>query len=93
MLKRTDAKIGSDADSFIVNYLETVLGFKNCHIIEVGPQYNVDDFKSKRISAAFLELPYAEVFINQNCKGYTSTAPNYRFGGFSFVSSNVTTYA
>ncbi|KAL6282414.1 hypothetical protein ACE6H2_013343 [Prunus campanulata] len=85
MLKRTDAQIGSDADSFIVNYLEVVLGFKNSNIIEVGPQYNVDDFKSKRISAAFLELPYAEVFINQNCKGYTSTAPNYRFGGFSFA--------
>ncbi|KAM1571702.1 hypothetical protein ACFX10_036570 [Malus domestica] len=85
MLKRTEAKVGSDKDTFVRNYMQRVIGFNDSNVMEIGPLYNVDEFKSKRISAAFLELPYAKVFMNQNCKGYTQTAPTYRFGGFSFA--------
>ncbi|RVW88457.1 Glutamate receptor 2.7 [Vitis vinifera] len=46
------------------------------------------DSFSGNISAAFLELPYAKVFINQFCKNYTANQPLNRFGGLGFVSSN-----
>ncbi|KAB2601294.1 glutamate receptor 2.7-like [Pyrus ussuriensis x Pyrus communis] len=85
MLKRTEARVGSTADSLVRNYMLNVIGFRNANIIEIDPQHNVDYFKSKHLSAVFLELPFAEVLINQNCKGYTRTAPTYRFGGFSFA--------
>lgn len=93
MLKRTEAKVGSDKDTFVRNYMQRVIGFNDSNIMEIGPLYDVVEFKNKRISAAFLELPYAKVFMNQNCKGYTQTAPTYRFGGFSFVSSNYIKYS
>lgn len=89
ILKRTNSKIGCDGDSFVMDYLQTVLGFKIENIVKVSSEYNyTKEFKSKTISAAFLELPYAQVFMNEYCEGYTSTAPNYRFGGLSFVSSD-----
>ncbi|VVA36064.1 PREDICTED: glutamate receptor [Prunus dulcis] len=86
MLKRTNSKIGCDGDSFVMEYLQTVLGFKLENIVKVSSEYNyTKKFKSKTISAAFLELPYAKVFMNQYCEGYTATVPIYRFGGLSFI--------
>ncbi|XP_050146895.1 glutamate receptor 2.7-like [Malus sylvestris] len=80
----TDSKVGCDGDSFVIEYLQNVLGFKN--IIKVKSEYDYPkEFKNKTIEAAFLELPYAEVFMNENCEGYTATAPTYRFGGLSFI--------
>ncbi|XP_021832533.1 glutamate receptor 2.7-like [Prunus avium] len=86
ILKRTNSKIGCDGDSFVMDYLQTVLGFKLENIVNVSSEYNyTEKFKSKTISAAFLELPYAQVFMNEYCEGYTSMAPTYRFGGLSFI--------
>lgn len=83
----TDSKVGCDGDSFVIEYLQNVLGFKN--IIKVKSEYDYpNEFKNKTIEAAFLELPYAEVFMNEYCEGYTATAPTYRFGGLSFVSND-----
>ncbi|KAM1485096.1 hypothetical protein ACFXTI_036598 [Malus domestica] len=80
----TDSKVGCDGDSFVIEYLRNVLGFKK--IIEVKSEYDYPkEFKNKTIEVAFLEHPYAEVFINENCIGYTATAPTYRFGGLSFI--------
>ncbi|KAM1485101.1 hypothetical protein TB1_036035 [Malus domestica] len=80
----TNSKVGCDGDSFVIEYLQNVLGFKN--IIKVKSEYNYpNEFKKKTIEAAFLELPYAEVFMNEYCEGYTATAPTYRFGGLSFI--------
>ncbi|XP_068321880.1 glutamate receptor 2.7-like [Pyrus communis] len=80
----TDSKVGCDGDSFVIEYLQNVLGFKN--IIKVKSEYGYpNEFKNKTIEAAFLELPYAEVFMNEYCEGYTATAPTYRFGGLSFI--------
>ncbi|XP_068321797.1 glutamate receptor 2.7-like [Pyrus communis] len=80
----SDSKVGCDGDSFVIEYLQNVLGFKN--IIKVKSEYGYpNEFKNKTIEAAFLELPYAEVFMNEYCEGYTATAPNYRFGGLSFI--------
>ncbi|KAJ6766997.1 GLUTAMATE RECEPTOR [Salix purpurea] len=87
-LKRNGVKVGCDGDSFVRNYLQTVLGFKTENIKNVDSQYNYEgEFESGNISAAFLELPYEKVFIGQYCKRYSATTPTYRFGGLGFVSS------
>ena len=88
-LKRTNQKVGCDGDSFVRNYLETALEFKQENIYNVPEEYDyLEWFKEKNITAAFLELPYEKVFINKYCKKYTTTSGNYRFGGLGFVSTN-----
>ena len=89
-LKRTNQKVGCDGDSFVGRYLQDVLGFKKDNIYNISsePVY-LEEFRKKNITAAFLELPYEKYFLNKYCKGYTTTAPTYRFGGLGFVSSNI----
>ncbi|PRQ33252.1 putative ionotropic glutamate receptor, metazoa [Rosa chinensis] len=87
MLKRTNSKVGLDGDSFVVTYMERVLQFNSQNIITISNEFNYTEaFKNGSISAAFLELPYAKVFMNHYCKGYTATTPTFRFGGLGFVS-------
>ncbi|KAB1221983.1 Glutamate receptor 2.7 [Morella rubra] len=83
-LKSTNSTVGCIGDSR--NYLENVLGFdlKNIVSLTDEAQYKAA-FESKKIAAAVLELPYQKVFMNKYCKGYTASAPPYRFGGFGFV--------
>ncbi|KAL5575317.1 hypothetical protein UlMin_017016 [Ulmus minor] len=85
-LKRTNQKVGCDGDSFVGRYLQDVLGFKKDNIYNISsePVY-LEEFRKKNITAAFLELPYEKYFLNKYCKGYTTTAPTYRFGGLGFV--------
>jgi ionotropic glutamate receptor len=87
-LKSSNSKVGCDNDSFVRNYLEDVIGFNSENIITVFNEFEYTElFENKDITAAFLELPYKKVFINQHCKGYAATTPSYKFGGFGFVSS------
>lgn len=89
MLQRTNSKVGLNKDSFVVNYTQNVLDFKQKNIIKIGSESDyMEEFKNKSISAAFLELPYAKVFMNHNCKRYTATTQSFRFGGLGFVSSD-----
>ncbi|XP_050371259.1 glutamate receptor 2.7-like [Argentina anserina] len=86
MLKDTNAPIGLDGDSFVYKYMVDVIGFKSSNLINVSTEYNyTGNFKNKTISAAYLELPYADVFMNKYCQGYTATTPTFRFGGLSFI--------
>ncbi|XP_040363244.1 glutamate receptor 2.9 [Rosa chinensis] len=86
MLKRTNSKVGLDGDSFVVTYMERVLQFNSQNIITISNEFNYTEaFKNGSISAAFLELPYAKVFMNHYCKGYTATTPTFRFGGLGFI--------
>ncbi|KAK9936478.1 hypothetical protein M0R45_013319 [Rubus argutus] len=86
MLKRTNSFVGCDGSSFVQNYLENVLGFNSSNFKKVGSDLTREDFKNKSLSAVFLELPYAEAFMNENCsEGYTLTKASYSFGGFSFA--------
>lgn len=88
-LKRTNSKVGLNTHSFVVNYLVTVLGFKPENLIKIDSESDyIEAFENRSISAALLEFPYAKVFMNQYCKGYTATTLSYRFGGLGFVSSN-----
>ncbi|KAG5561805.1 hypothetical protein RHGRI_004747 [Rhododendron griersonianum] len=83
-LRRSNATVGCDGDSFVKDYLRNVLLFEN--VIEVGNQENYPKkFKSGNITAAFLELPYEKVFLKEYCDEYTATGPVYRFGGFGFA--------
>ena len=88
-LKATKSAVGCDGDSFVRKFLENVTKFEAADIKNISSQYEYPgEFHSGNISAAFLELPYAKVFINQFCKNYTATQPLNRFGGLGFVSSN-----
>lgn len=45
------------------------------------------EFESGSIKAAFLELPYLKVFLEEY-SGYTAVGLTYRFGGLGFVSKH-----
>ncbi|KAH1066121.1 hypothetical protein J1N35_031108 [Gossypium stocksii] len=82
LLKRANLKIGCDGDSFVRTYLEKVLNFKSYNIENVSSEHKYEgEFKSHRIAAAFLELPYGKVFLSRYCKQFTTSTPTYRFGG------------
>ncbi|KAF9672419.1 hypothetical protein SADUNF_Sadunf11G0039700 [Salix dunnii] len=83
-LKNNKLNVGCDNDSFILEYLEDVLGFDNDKI-KLFNLENDETFERNKIVAAFVELPYGKLFLNQYCKSYTSTRSTYRFGGFGFA--------
>ena len=88
-LIRSNSKIGFSGDPFVRKYLENVLHFKSQNIIKVSREYNyTEEFKSKHIAGAFIEIPYEKVFISKNCRGYSAFTPTNRFGGLGFVSNN-----
>ncbi|GAB4827038.1 hypothetical protein Ancab_033919 [Ancistrocladus abbreviatus] len=82
-----NAKVGSFNTSFVMGFLEEVLQFKQENVISIEEKFEEMDnaFKNGRISAAFLEVPYAKLFHYQNCNTYTIAGPLYRFGGLGFV--------
>ncbi|XP_027348333.1 glutamate receptor 2.9-like [Abrus precatorius] len=85
-LKWSNSKIGFSGDPFVRKYLESVLHFKSQNIIKVSREYNyTEEFKSKRIAAAFIEIPYEKVFMSKNCRGYSAFTPTNRFGGLGFM--------
>ncbi|XP_061357644.1 glutamate receptor 2.7-like [Gastrolobium bilobum] len=86
-LKQNNLPIGCDNSStFIKSYLVNVYDVKPHNVIDVDGEHDiVDKFKSKRISALFLESPYVKVFLNKYCNDYTATTAAYKFGGLGFV--------
>ena len=91
LLKRNNLTVGYDKGTFVGNYLKEELNFNSTNIKEIDSEEKyITEFESKGISAAFLEAPYAKVFLHRYCKGYiadTSHTATYRFGGFGFVSN------
>ncbi|GJU05553.1 glutamate receptor 2.9-like protein [Tanacetum coccineum] len=83
-LRKTNAPVGCDPDSFVDKYLRDVLKLKNIKSISLQSEYP-DNFKNKTISAAFLELPYEKYFLKEYCNEYTAVGPSYKFGGLGFV--------
>ncbi|KAH7837076.1 hypothetical protein Vadar_009279 [Vaccinium darrowii] len=80
------AKVGCDENTFMKNYVQNVLNYENVTLISDGEDY-LREFESGSISAAFLEIPYAKVFVNRYCRKFTIIGTTYRFGGFGFVST------
>ncbi|KAM3748291.1 hypothetical protein ACB098_05G097300 [Castanea mollissima] len=89
LLKRNNLTVGYDKGTFVGKYLENVLNFNSTNIKDIDSEEKyIKEFESKGISAAFLEAPYAKVFLHRYCKGYiadTSQTATYRFGGFGFA--------
>ncbi|XP_058197524.1 glutamate receptor 2.7-like [Rhododendron vialii] len=78
------SKVGCDNYTFMHNYVRDVLNYKNVSLINDEGEY-LREFEADNISAAFLEIPYAKVFVNKNCRKFTIIGTTYRFGGFGFV--------
>ncbi|KAG5516992.1 hypothetical protein RHGRI_037663 [Rhododendron griersonianum] len=78
------SKVGCDKNTFMHNYVRDVLNYKNVSLISDGDEY-LREFEADNISAAFLEIPYAKVFVNRHCRKFTIIGTTYRFGGFGFI--------
>ncbi|KAJ8549505.1 hypothetical protein K7X08_033212 [Anisodus acutangulus] len=83
-IKRTNASVGCDGDSFVKDYLRQVLELHNIKSITNQDDYP-KELESGNIKAAFLEIPYQKVFLREHCNQYVIAGPNYRFGGLAFV--------
>ncbi|MFS8015746.1 putative periplasmic binding protein-like I [Helianthus anomalus] len=83
-LRKTNAPVGCDPDSFVGDYLTNVLKLKNIKNVSRQDEYP-ENFKNGNISAAFLELPYQKYFLNEYCNEYTAVGPSYKFGGLGFI--------
>lgn len=89
-LRKSGAKVGCNANSFVVNYLEDFLHFDPNNIIQVHSEEEYSQaLINKSIAAAFLRIPHIKVFLAQyNCKGFATSGPTYYVGGFGFVSNH-----
>ena len=86
-LRTTNAKVGCNGNSFIVRYLIIVLNFKQENIVRVKSMNDYQEaFHRGDIEAAFFVKPHAKIFLAIFCKGYTTTGPTFKLGGFGFVS-------
>lgn len=84
-VRKTNASVGCDGDSFVKDYLRKVLGLEQIKTIANQTDYPAE-FDKGDIAASFLELPYQKVFMQEYCNQYTTVGPTYRFGGLGFVS-------
>lgn len=86
VLKRTDAMVGCDGSSLVIQYLVKVLRFKPQNIRAIASS---DDYAKALangdIKAAFILMPHAKIFHAKYCRGFTITGPTYKLGGFGFV--------
>ncbi|XP_055805951.1 glutamate receptor 2.9-like [Solanum dulcamara] len=83
-IKRTNATVGCDGDSFVKDYLRQVLELQNIKTISNQDDYPTE-LENGTIKAAFLEIPYQKVFLREHCNQYVVAGPNYRFGGLAFA--------
>lgn len=85
-LQRTNAAVGCNGNSFIVQYLINVLHFKPENIKKINSIRDYPEaFEKGEIRAAYFVAPHAKVFLAIYCQGYTTAGPSYKLGGFGFV--------
>ncbi|KAF5473005.1 hypothetical protein F2P56_009656 [Juglans regia] len=85
-LKKNNLKVGCSGNSFIKEYVMNVLNISSENIVNLSNEYMyLEEFQCNNIAAAFLELPYEKVFLNNYCKGYSGTMPINRYGGLAFA--------
>lgn len=86
-LKRTKSIVGCGGRSFVAAYLVEVIGIEKGNIRNFT---SADEYpralRSGEIAAAFIEAPYAKLFLAQNCKGFIASGKTHKVGGFGFVS-------
>ena len=83
-----DDKVGCDRDSFVGNYLQHALGYKQEQIVKID---SLDDyvkaFERGTIKSAYLETESLRVFLAEH-DGYTVYGETYNLGGLGFVSNS-----
>ncbi|XP_058095706.1 glutamate receptor 2.7-like [Magnolia sinica] len=84
-LLKNKSKVGCDAGSFMSRYLEDVVEFEATCVETYAFDQYAQALSIGTIKAAFLEIPYIQLFLDENPKGYTVTGPTYEIGGFAFV--------
>ncbi|XP_019193341.1 PREDICTED: glutamate receptor 2.5-like [Ipomoea nil] len=85
-LKKNNAVVGTCRGSFVGSYLQQHVGIPSKNIKGYGSEKEfVQAFEAAEISAAFLEAPYAKVFLAKYCNSFVKAGPTYEVGGFGFV--------
>ncbi|XP_052177245.1 glutamate receptor 2.1-like isoform X2 [Diospyros lotus] len=85
-LKYNGAMIGFGNKSFAKSYLTEVLKFNpNCMKNYSSPEGFALALRSKEIAAAFIEAPWAKLFLDRYCNSFIAAGPKYRVGGYAFV--------
>uniref|UniRef100_A0A7N2MAK0 Glutamate receptor n=1 Tax=Quercus lobata TaxID=97700 RepID=A0A7N2MAK0_QUELO len=85
-LQYGNAVVGCCRGSFVAKYLVDVLRFHKGNIRTYNsPEEYAHALRSKEIAAAFLEVPFAKLFLAKYCKEFITAGPTYNVGGFSYV--------
>ncbi|GMY31949.1 glutamate receptor 2.8-like [Fagus crenata] len=85
-LRNGNAAVGYCKGSFVADYLVEVLRLHRDRIKYYNsPEEYAEALRSKEISAAFIEAPYAKLFLAKYCKEFIAAGPTYKVGGFGFV--------
>nr|POE59593.1 glutamate receptor 2.1 [Quercus suber] len=85
-LQYGNAVVGCCRGSFVAKYLVDVLRFHKGNIRTYNsPEEYAHALRSKEIAAAFLEVPFAKLFLAKYCKEFITAGPTYKDGGFSYV--------
>ena len=87
-LKYTNAMVGCTKKSFVANYLTDVLNFNHDHLKNYStPDEIAQALRKREIAAAFIEAPWAKLFLARYCKSFIAAGPTYKIGGYGFVRS------
>ncbi|KAL5558844.1 hypothetical protein UlMin_035055 [Ulmus minor] len=85
-LQRMNASVGCNGNSFVIEYLISVLKFKQENIKRVSSMEDYPGaFANGDIAAAFFIAPHAKVFLAKNCEGYIRAGPVHKLGGLGFA--------
>ncbi|KAH9791251.1 glutamate receptor [Citrus sinensis] len=86
--RRIGAKVGCDGNSFVVKYLE-VLESQPHNVKKIFSEIDYPEALLRGYTAAaFLEVPYVEVFLAKYCNGFI-TGQIFKVGEFGFVTSSL----
>ncbi|KAK9089033.1 hypothetical protein Scep_028115 [Stephania cephalantha] len=83
-LRRSNAMVGCDGNSFVVKYLETALDPKNIKKMNLGDEYPLA-LKNGEIEAALLEVPYLKFLLSKYYGCSLVAGQAVKVGGFGFV--------
>lgn len=85
-LQKMNAAVGSGKRTFVGRYLKDVLRFPDEKIKEYHtPSDLAGALRNQQIVAAFLEVPFAKLFLAKFCNEFMISGPTYQIGGFGFV--------
>jgi hypothetical protein len=89
--KVDNLKIGYNTQSFVYDYLQSTFNYGPEKFVKIEKRDEFSmAFKNRTINAAYLELPYLRVFLEEDGQHYATYGESRTLGGFGFVSpSNV----